>query len=1229
MHGSRYVLISATLLLAAQFSAPGTAADGEVLLPKSRVNLTASGQELPKRWRSEGSGAVFQVIRRNHLLIIERVLSEEERRSPYGLRIYVELRQFFDVYQGVTVVNQAVTLADGTLAQCPIEATYRISSLSTFRIEGIVDLRPLVPGCGDLRQDQMRISWTPTSDSDESPPVLPRAPSVEQRLNSKWKDEVVLGFRAQEDGDLLLAAELLERGTISAPASERDSTEFGYTLQALGTSYERLGRLPDADRTLVEACAVLRRHRETGPEALLNCLIDLERVQGKQGKLEEALDTNIEAVAAIDAMQLGATSVVLFDLLHHQAYALTKLGRSEDSIRVFTRADGILQSNGRLVQESADTVFSHFYPDFAFALYTLNDYTKAEGLISRVVKMAESQGPNSARLTTNFLLIMAAKQIEGQHHLVDAAMANAKRGLSIAAGEDNALRWQITQGLGVVADAKVMARRDIEERLSILRLVVNILRRQREAPNDERFFIRQLLVYQLSMLFGSLPGVNAVDGANLLTLAIKHLDRIWSPSAWTRSELVATRGQLYAKTGDWDRAEPDYIEALEIDLASKRWPEWLGNHFLATFEPHAKSPDVVRTWRPLIKRLQQLAEKEPALLGHAEEKEFREVVLSNLDLFTRQSSLDTAATRDKALSILASMRRLYKEGDFDNDFVTAHLSNLPIAQREMAIFAMLILPYIERIQHKNAIGELDDRGRAALFNELKGALAERAFFLQQTVSLARTGAELSIAAARLEAEGPEAASTIAALRESRRRSSALVLQLARMASLGAGESANAPRLQKELGEALRQESAFVEKLREMFPSYFSWIDRTPVDVKQVQAVLRDKEALVLHSLGPMQFGIVIRKNAIDLELLKNASRKEVIESIGRFVRQLDPTRLMAANAGALKFNGKLASTIYAALFGSLEKHLDRIEHVIIVPTFGLESLPFSALLTEPSQDEALELSKLPVLSWLAKKHAVSLSPTVRSFVAARQLGGRRGKGHYRPFFGVGNPRLDGGSSSSRQLRYSRVLSRGSAVTAEELRALDALPESETELKGIARTLGARDEDLLLGEEATEGNVKRMDLSRYRIVAFATHGLMAGELRPDSEPGLVLTPPAVPTELDNGLLTTTEIASLNLDAELVVLSACNTSASDGTPGAEGLSGLARAFFMAGARALLVSHWPVSSDAAVDLTTRMSLEMSKGAQKAEALRRAMLSLLDVAEMPHYAHPMFWAPFVVVGD
>src|SRR5262249_39249788 len=119
-------------------------------------------------------------------------------------------------------------------------------------------------------------------------------------------------------------------------------------------------------------------------------------------------------------------------------------------------------------------------------------------------------------------------------------------------------------------------------------------------------------------------------------------------------------------------------------------------------------------------------------------------------------------------------------------------------------------------------------------------------------------------------------------------------------------------------------------------------------------------------------------------------------------------------------------------------------------------------------------------------------------------------------------------------------------------------------------------------------------------------------------------------LDDGLLTASEVAGLKLNAEWVVLSACNTASGD-KPGAEALSGLARAFFYAGGRSLLVSNWVVQSDSTVALMagTFAAAASDPKLSHAEALREAMLAMIDNPLHPDWADPKYWAPFVVVGE
>jgi CHAT domain-containing protein len=165
----------------------------------------------------------------------------------------------------------------------------------------------------------------------------------------------------------------------------------------------------------------------------------------------------------------------------------------------------------------------------------------------------------------------------------------------------------------------------------------------------------------------------------------------------------------------------------------------------------------------------------------------------------------------------------------------------------------------------------------------------------------------------------------------------------------------------------------------------------------------------------------------------------------------------------------------------------------------------------------------------------------------------------------------------------------------------------------------------------------MDLSDRKVIMFSTHGLVPGELNGLTQPALAMSSPEVTGDQDDGLLTMDKVIALKLDADWVVLSACNTAAGEGS-GSEAISGLGRAFFFAGARAILVSNWPVDSVASRQLMTDLfkRQQQNQGLAKSEVLRQAMLYQVDQGGMREggtmkysYAHPLFWAPFVVVGD
>ena len=221
----------------------------------------------------------------------------------------------------------------------------------------------------------------------------------------------------------------------------------------------------------------------------------------------------------------------------------------------------------------------------------------------------------------------------------------------------------------------------------------------------------------------------------------------------------------------------------------------------------------------------------------------------------------------------------------------------------------------------------------------------------------------------------------------------------------------------------------------------------------------------------------------------------------------------------------------------------------------------------------------------------------------------------------------------------RAAPRLGEVSSAQLANLPRLPDTADEVRDIALVMNADlTRDVFTGRQASEGRVKSMTLAGYKVLAFATHGLVPGDLDGLNQPALALSSPKLVGGEDDGLLTMSEILTLKLDADWVVLSACNTASGNGA-GAEAVSGLGRAFFYAGTRALLVSNWPVETTSARALTTNIFGRQAKDASlsRADALRQSMLSLIDGPGFKDgqgnivfsYAHPIFWAPFSLVGD
>lgn len=428
-----------------------------------------------------------------------------------------------------------------------------------------------------------------------------------------------------------------------------------------------------------------------------------------------------------------------------------------------------------------------------------------------------------------------------------------------------------------------------------------------------------------------------------------------------------------------------------------------------------------------------------------------------------------------------------------------------------------------------------------------------------------------------------------------------------------------------------------------FPDYAALSNPLPLTAKEIQALLSGDEAMLLFAVADNESWVfALTREGFDWKPLPLGA-EALSQKVAAFRRGLNVANAGDASGKSALFDLAIAHELYAALLGPVEGLVKDKRSLLVVPSGALTALPFHLLVTEkPAAPIPEKIEGYRDAAWLLKRQAVSILPSVTSLKSLRAFA-RRDQG-IKPMTGFGDPLFNPAQEGSGNQRATiKAASRGVTTIAYTdfwqgagvdrgrlAQALAPLPDTADELNAVAKDLGVAAEDIHLGADASETTVKRAPLADYGIVYFATHGLVAGDVKGFAEPALALSIPRQPTDLDDGLLTSSEVAQLKLNADWVVLSACNTIAGD-KPGAEALSGLARSFFYAGARALLVSHWAVDSEAATRLTTltfdRLRSDPKLG--RSEALRQAMLIYLNDNSSPRNAYPALWAPFALIGE
>jgi len=448
-----------------------------------------------------------------------------------------------------------------------------------------------------------------------------------------------------------------------------------------------------------------------------------------------------------------------------------------------------------------------------------------------------------------------------------------------------------------------------------------------------------------------------------------------------------------------------------------------------------------------------------------------------------------------------------------------------------------------------------------------------------------------------------------------------------------------------------------QEISQRFPAYADLVSPRPPSVEQIKATLTDGEAMLSFYFGQNSSFVwaVPKSGPVAFAAIKATSGD--IESKVRKLREaLEPHAAMISDIPP--FDLKLAHELYSLLLQPVESGWKPAKNLILVTNGALGLLPLSLLPTaaaEARSDDDPLFASYKNVPWLARTHAVTTVPSAAALRTLRQL--PPGKANRGELIAFGDPYFskeqeaeavdgdkvrvaDAGGNTTRGGPLKRRNSpKLDGVDSAELAMLPRLPDTSDELKSIALALQADPSKVLnLGKQASEQAVKTMDLSGFKVLAFATHGLVPGELNGLSQPALALSSPTVTGGEGDGLLTMEEILALKLDADWVVLSACNTGTGAGA-GAEAASGLGRAFFYAGTRALLVTNWSVHSQSARELVTDLFKRQAQDPKltRGEALRLAMMALVDGPGYAGadgktefaYAHPLFWAPYTIIGD
>ncbi len=1078
-------------------------------------------------------------------------------------------------------------------------------------------------------------------------------------------------FEHGKFADALAAAEQLIEAT--RRQFPEDSAEMAAASVQLGQAYHALGRLDEAEAQYQRALAITER--TAGPEAaeVVLALLRLANLRTTEGRIAEATQLSRRALDIAEKTR-GPDDPSTASFLTTAAMMLAALGNYQQGEALARRAIAILDAkDGPGSAASAEPLFI-----LGEIFEVQNRSLEAEAMFRQSLRIREKTADAADPGIVKSLNLLGAS-LHAQSRLSEAA-AVLQRALAITASY-----WpghpRRAETLAFLASVfRDQGRTDLAVPI-VLQLVASS-----EAAWGPRHVRTADALETLALLYKAQGKYDAAAGAYRRALAIRDAagSSAQEPAAQTRVLLAG----LLADQQRYAEAEANYAQALPILEktygANHPVVGRLRNNIAVVLAGLERYEEAYALHR------QGLAILEGAL-GATNVDVATALAAFGGALLSKQRYAEAEALYRRALAIVD--KRLGADS-FTGARLLGNLGTIRMVQGDWhgsyALFKRAAAIYIGRAIRSVRSSERDARvahseielNRHALWGVIAAAaeLAKRdkrlaraftaeTFEVAQWAVRSQAAAALSQMAARFAKRGDGLAELVRQRQDLIAAYQAAELKLIEAASAPAGKEGGDPTInwaarRTQIDARL---TAIDADLARQFPHYEDFANPKPLSVAEAQRLLRDDEVLVQFVFGThnMSGGYVwaVTRTAVRWAPIA-VSEATLTASVQALRCGLDDLsweddsgacqRLLEQEAPlpgtALPFDLALAHRLYVALFGPVHD-LTAGKHMLIIPFAALASLPFSVLVTTPPDAaHARDLVGYAKAGWLGLAQPISILPSAASLRALRHMSST-GRGS-EPFIGFGDPALQGNSScraipipeecpgtaspqgvAQAALRGSAPRTfRSNATDVAAVSALCPLPDTKHELACVAASLGAGPAQVHVGPEATETAVKNAPLDRYRIVHFATHGLLASEtesfLPGIAEPAIVLSPPAVPTEADDGLLTASEVAQLKLDADWVILSACNTAAAEGA-GGEALSGLARAFFYAGARALVVSHWEVYSNAAAELIARAVHEVSDNPTlgRAEAMRRSMAAIVHQGGFA--AHPAFWAPFVVIGE